>query len=266
MPIFTASALALAVAFIVLAPLCLFEGLPSRVALRQSILPLILQAAFGIVLFRVFLLLGLRRTDASEAGIVTSVAPAATALLAAIFLRERIAGLTLAGIGVTIFGVALANTASNAGARGGHLVGTLLVLCAVLSESVFNVSSKRNSSSLSPRATAAAVSLIAFVLLQPLCALEGGYSKIRSFSLLEWGAIAYYGIFVTALAYELWYRGVARLPASMAGAFSGLMPLSSIALSTLFLGERPSILVAAACAVTLAGVFTVSTSACSQGT
>ncbi len=48
-----------------------------------------LQACFGIVLFRVLTLYGLRLTSAISAGVITSAAPAVMAVLAAVLLGER---------------------------------------------------------------------------------------------------------------------------------------------------------------------------------
>jgi drug/metabolite transporter (DMT)-like permease len=67
-------------------------------------------------------------------------------------------------------------------------------------------------------------------------------------------AIVYIGLFSSALAYILWYTGVARLPVSIAGVFSGLMPLSSFALSITLLGERPRALAFAGSVLAIAGV------------
>ena len=53
----------------------------------------------------------------------------------------------------------------------------------------------------------------------------------------QWLAIAYYGVVVTVLAFLLWARGVARVPASAAAVFTGVLPVSAVTLSYLVLGE-----------------------------
>ena len=52
-----------------------------------------------------------------------------------------------------------------------------------------------------------------------------------------WG-LAYYGAAVSYLSYVLWFRGIAQVQASAAAAFTGLVPLSGVALSWLVLGEQ----------------------------
>jgi drug/metabolite transporter (DMT)-like permease len=68
---------------------------------------LILQAVFGIFLFRVFLTAGLGYTSAVEAGIITGSSPAITGLLAWIILREPIKKRSVSGISLTLIGILL---------------------------------------------------------------------------------------------------------------------------------------------------------------
>ncbi|MCL4369415.1 MAG: DMT family transporter [Chloroflexi bacterium] len=65
--------------------------------------------------------LGLARTSASEAGLVSGSVPAITALLSALTLRERISSLRWLGIVLSITGVAAVVLAGqSSGSRGAH--------------------------------------------------------------------------------------------------------------------------------------------------
>ena len=68
---------------------------------------LLSQATFGIVLFRMFLLLGVRRTSTAEAGILTGATPAITAVMAYFILKERLSWLSVFGIAGTVTGIVL---------------------------------------------------------------------------------------------------------------------------------------------------------------
>ena len=48
--------------------------------------------------------------------------------------------------------------------------------------------------------------------------------------------MVYYGL-GTVGAYLLWYQGVSKVPASTAGAFTGIQPVSAVVLSNLLLKE-----------------------------
>jgi drug/metabolite transporter (DMT)-like permease len=58
------------------------------------------------------------------------------------------------------------------------------------------------------------------------------------------------------VAYLLWYRGIRDVDASVAGIFTGLIPISSVVGSVIVLGERlrPAVVVAAAFVITAIGV------------
>src|SRR5262249_28075784 len=54
---------------------------------------------------------------------------------------------------------------------------------------------------------------------------------------MDWTIVAYYGVLVTVVAFLLWARGVARVPASVASVFTGVLPVSALAFSHFALGE-----------------------------
>ena len=58
-----------------------------------------------------------------------------------------------------------------------------------------------------------------------------------SVGLRGWVAVLHYGVFVTALGYLLWFGGLSRVPASTAGVFTGVLPVSAVVLSYAVLEE-----------------------------
>jgi len=187
-------------------------------------------------------------TSSVEAGILTGATPAATALLAALALREPVGRSRAAGVACTVGGVVLLQ---GLGASGGtlstaHLAGNLLVLLAALSESAFNIlsrigfiRSRRSEPPDDPICQAALVTAAALALCLAPALLERPAPRLAALDLAGWLALAWYGPVSTALAYICWYAGIRRSEASVAAAFSGLMPLTAVALSVLLLGERP---------------------------
>lgn len=272
LPPLAAAAGSVAVGLVALLPFAIREKGPERGTIRRALPLLAAQAFFGLALFRVLLFAALARTSASEVGVATSATPAITAALAALFLKERVGALKALGIAGVVAGVALlesrtgapggesaaaalsGSAGANAGAGAERLVGLALAVGAAASESVFNVMAKRLPSSLGPMRTSAAVTALALAMLAPLSAATGERVAIADLGAERIGAFAYYGIFASALAYFCWYRGIARVPASTAGVFSGIMPLSGFALSVLLLGDRPGALGAVGAALALAGM------------
>ncbi len=255
LPVFFAAAGGVAVALLALVPLAAGEPRPAKGALLSSLPLLAAQAFFGVALFRVLMLAALSRASASEAGIATSVTPVITALLSALFLKERIRRRTAAGIALAAAGIAAIEAGgATAPIELGRLFGCLLALGAAASESVFNVLSKRLDASIGPRRASAAVMAIAFVFLAILSLISGEKVVWRAIGTEQALAFAHQGLFASALAYILWYAGIARVTASTAGVFSGFIPLSSFALSALVLGERPRGLAYLGCVLAIGGV------------
>ncbi|SIQ19314.1 MULTISPECIES: DMT family transporter [unclassified Paenibacillus] len=248
---FTISSASLA---ILLAGLLPFYARPAlrtiRSMHRQDWRAVWLQAVFGIFGFRMFLLLGLTLTSAGEAGILTGAAPALTACLAYFVLREPLTAKAGLGVGCTAAGIALLQ-GMGLGSHGfplAHLAGNLLILCAVACESVFNVLSRKSrSNDGSPGAMADAHPMVQTLLVGAaalaLCALpallEHPVRSLGVIGLREWLALAWYGLAITALSYGCFYAGIKRCDAYTTAAYAGWMPLTSLLLSMLLLGEKP---------------------------
>ncbi|TCL55246.1 drug/metabolite transporter (DMT)-like permease [Kineothrix alysoides] len=209
---------------------------------------LILQALCGIFLFRMFLLNGLRNTSAGEAGILTGATPAITAILAIAVLREPAGSRKVFGILCTVIGILVIQgvLTPGSGLDLKHMGGNMLVLCAAACESVFNtlsrISALRNSEESAmpsnPVSQTTIVTAIAMVLCLIPAAFEHPIKRLAAIDLLEWTALLWYGIFVTALAFICWYAGIKRCGAFTAAAFSGMMPFTSMLLSAALLGEN----------------------------
>jgi drug/metabolite transporter (DMT)-like permease len=208
------------------------------------------QAFFGMFLFRVFLIYGVSRTSALEAGILTGATPAITAFLAWMILKEKVTGKSLLGMLATITGVFLVQGITQLGGSFNllHLIGNLLVLGAASSESVFNILSRTSvkrkeaaGAPLDPLVQTTLVTLVALALCIVPALFEQPVNRVTALGWPEWLALLWYGVFVTALAYLCWYSGIKRCGTFTAAAYSGLMPLTSMMLSTILLRESTNL-------------------------
>ena len=95
-------------------------------------------------LFRMLLLHGLLHTSTAEAGILTGTTPAFTVMLAFVLLKESVSGSKLTGMLSTVGGILVLQGMLTPGIsfKEQHVYGNLLVLCAALSESGFNLLSR----------------------------------------------------------------------------------------------------------------------------
>jgi drug/metabolite transporter (DMT)-like permease len=196
---------------------------------------------FGMVLYTIFILEGVKRTSGADAGIILSTLPAVVALLGAVFLRERPAAVQLAAIGLAVAGVALILTGGlHAAGQASSLLGDALVGAAVAGEAMFVLLSRRLSGVLSPIRLAFAGSLIAAVLALPMAIASGDLGRLGDVSLFTWALAAWYMLSASILCLWFWYRGVGHVETWMAGVCTACLPLSALTVSVVFLGETLS--------------------------
>ena len=239
-PVFLVGGLRLAFACAVLVPLLLLveHGWPRLD--RRDLAVLGVQAFTGIFLFTALLLSGLRLTTAAAAGIVTSTTPAVVGVLAVLLLREpltrsRAGGIALAALGILVINARPAAADGPAGANA--LLGSLLVFGAVVGEAVFIICGRVAAARVAPLLAATTISVLGFLMFLPFAAREALRFGLTRISAADWLALAYYGLVVTVLAFVLWARGLAVVPASTGAAFTAVLPLSALVLSYAVLGE-----------------------------
>jgi drug/metabolite transporter (DMT)-like permease len=226
-------------------------GLPRLPARDWAVL--FLQAAAGSLLFNVLLLAGVARLDAAAAGVVTSTTPAVMALASLVLLRERPGARALAGIACCVAGVLVLRLAPAPGTAGDDFasgpltasglltesgvdgMGLLLVLGAVCCETLFLLLGRTLRTPVSPLAASTACTLFGAVQFLPLALPEA--HRVAELGATGWLLVGYYGAVITVAAYVLWFRGVARVPAGTAGAFTAVLPVSALGFSALLLGE-----------------------------
>ncbi|MBI5445795.1 MAG: DMT family transporter, partial [Deltaproteobacteria bacterium] len=213
-----------------------------------------LQGLFGMVLFRVFMLYGLRFCGGGDAGILAGTTPAWIAVLAALLLGERPGRRTWAAVACAVCGAAAVNLAPSA-PSGGTLLGAGLILAAVLSESLLTILRKAVGATVSAVTNTTVLVAASALLTGPLAAAEHAVSSFtpdRDFLL----GVLYHGLVATDLGYLCFMAGASRVSASTAGVLSAALPVSAVGLSALLLREPLGWAQLAGCALVGAGVVT----------
>lgn len=240
-PVFLSSGISLLIALIFLVPVCIFKyGFKFKLSLKTA-LPLCLQAFTGTFLFRTLLFFGIDKTSATTGGLITSSAPVMVALLALLFLKEKLRLNKVIGIALTVAGIVISNIMGSTQNGTDTILGNVLVLLAVLGEASFSVISKFSDNSLSPLQKTTVVSFFALLFFIPFSIYDLMHFDVMKANYEVWIYLVYYGLFVTVLAFILWFRGIANTPASTSAVFSGFMPISSIILSLTVLNEKVTI-------------------------
>lgn len=257
MPIFLSQFICLLISLICIVPLAfLIEGNPFKMKItKKDFVYLFMQSLAGMFLFRIFLMEGLKHTGAIEASIITSTTPLILAILSVIILKERISAKGKVGILLCIIGIAIINIKSGGGSVYKNAgLGNLLIFLAVTGEALFSIFRKKLSYKDKPITSTAIIILISLLFFTPIGVKELAHNLYELFRVTPIIALLYYGIFCTVVAYICWFSGISEIKASTAAGFTALMPITSIALSIVLLGERLHIKHIAGAIIVLIGI------------
>ena len=238
-PLPLAITLRFTLATLILAPILLArEGMP-KVG-RVDAATVGLQTLLGVVGFNLFLLFGLRYTTAGESGIVLGTTPAVIGLIAFLVLRERLNLSRSVGIALAVCGVAALSFAGDSDGRGPNpLLGNALVFGTVVCEALFSILGKMATARLRALTIATLVSLLGALSFLPFALYTAVGFDFGAVDGNAWMALVYYAVGATVLPYMLWYHGLPHVPAGVAGVFTGIIPLSAVALAVVLLDEPP---------------------------
>jgi drug/metabolite transporter (DMT)-like permease len=216
---------------------------------------LFLESFFGNFLFSVCMLFGVSLTTALAAGVIMAALPGVVALLSFSLLGERITRRVALGIVCAVGGIALVSLGKGGdGAAAGSVLGNLLLLGAVLCEAIYVVIGKKLTGNVSPRRISALINLWGLALVTPFGLWQAWSFDFSSVAPGSWWLLLFYSIAASMVTVWLWMTGLKHVPASSAGVFTVLLPVSAAAVGVLFLGEGISAVQAAAFVLALLGV------------
>ena len=217
------------------------------------------QSFFGNFLFSICMLGGMALTSALAAGVIMAAMPAVVALMSWWWLGERIAARVAAGIACAVGGIAIVSLTRHADGQSGTPVnqalwGNLLLLGAVMCEALYVVVGKKLTGRVSPKRISALINLWGLALVAPLALWQGLGFDFQAVSAPAWLLLVCYSLAASIVTVWLWMTGLRHVPASQAGVFTVMLPVSTAAVGVLFLGEHFSGVQAAAYSLALAGL------------
>jgi EamA-like transporter family. len=182
-----------------------------------------------------------------------------TALLAAVFLGERLRAHNVAGMAIAAAGLAVFAAASAAGGASKGLSAALLgmIMLAALGWAGANVAARKmpGTNALSLMVWSSLVSPLPLAALS--LAFEGPAAIASAFAgvrLITVGALAYLVLLSTLLGYGLWNHLIMRHGASRIAPFSLMVPIFGLASAALVLGETFDAIDALGALLILAGL------------
>ena len=238
-----------------LASLFLVRAMKGNVPRKGDLKYIVFMILCEPCLYFLFEARALENTSASQAGMVTAILPLMVAVAASVFLRERVTRKTLAGFFVAISGVCLLSAGGAPSEQAPHPAwGNFLEVLAMACATAYTVTLKKLTEHYRPFFLTALQACAGSVFYLPVL-LISGTPVPTEFVLVPAFSILYLGVFVTLGAYGLYNFGVSRVPASQASAYVNLIPVFTVFLGWLILGERFTLMQYSASFLVFAGVF-----------
>ena len=232
--------------------LCLLPvaALGGRPLPRSQFLPVTIVGAINSALPFCLLAYATLSVTAGLASILNATSPLWGALVAHVWLRDRLTRGRVLGLAIGFSGVVFllwGRASFRAGGTGWAVVGALM---ATFSYGVAASYTKRRLTGADPLSTAAGSQVAAALILAPAAI---ALWPAQAVSLRAWWAVLGLGIACTAFAYVLYFRLIAHIGPARAIAVTFLIPPFALAWGGLFLGEHLTLQTVIGAGVVLAG-------------
>lgn len=208
LPPFQSSFARWVVALIIFFPFAYKEMVQHQQVLRERWRTLFLLALTSVVGFNALLYVAVQYTTSINASLVNSSTPMIIVLLSWWILKERMVWIQYLGILISSLGVLWILTEGEISQLFDLQAqkGDLIVLCAVMSWSIYAIIMKKHGADLPRRAVFLGAIILGVFMLFPLMIIEGtqlGFSYTFEPSMI-WIAIVYLGIFPSLVSFICW--------------------------------------------------------------
>jgi drug/metabolite transporter (DMT)-like permease len=201
---------------------------------------------------------GLKFTSASNTGWIIGTAPIFMAILAAIFLKEKITLFQISGIVIAMFGLLI--LVGKGDLLNIDLVknkGDLLVLASAFTWGVYSMINKKISLNYSPLLTILYLFIMMAIIIVPFNLNGETINSVVHLSVISWVAVVFLGLFCSGIAYVIWAYALREMESAKVGAFLYFEPFVTVVAAWVFLAETITILMLMSGVIITAGVFIV---------
>lgn len=220
---------------------------------------LFLLSLFGTGLHYGIQTVGLQYTTASNASLYAVTGPITIALIAALFLGERITWKKALGIGCAMVGVIIVlgiDTLKEFELKG-RLLGDLLVFGSLFMWGIFTVLGKDMMRKMSAVDLTAIVTFMGTLYMIPIGWIEtrGSSFSFAAITAEAWGAVAFLGITCSFLATLLYFYALEHAESQKVGVYLYTIPPMTYVIAALYLGEHIGLNLLLGSVIVLTGVY-----------
>lgn len=207
---------------------------------RQEIKIVAIISFFYPILFFTTQIVGLARTTVTEAGMIQSMAPAVTVLLAALFLQEYTQKKQTFGIILSVAGVFLIQLMSANSHYAFHLFGNLLIIASIFATAIWQILSRKATQTVKPIQITLYIITIGCLFFNAVYFFDNGSVTLYLSSLKNSPylfALLFLGIFSTLGSSLLSIFAVSQLPVVQVSIFNNLATFITVLSGILILKD-----------------------------
>lgn len=221
---------------------------------KSDIKFIFLLTLFEPCLYFIFEAKALLYTSASQAGMITSLMPLLTAMAAGYFLKEIISRQLIFGSLIAMIGaVWLSVQATTTVSAPDPMLGNFLELCAMICGAGYTIVARYLIDKYSALFITAIQAFVGAIFFFPFFLFEY-FTVDMNYTTEAVSWLLYLGVVVTLGGYGLYNFALTKIEASKAAMFINLIPVFTLVLAFLVLGEKLSSKELIACGVILCGV------------
>lgn len=196
----------------------------------------------GMIGYHLLFFEALKHTSASNASMIAAMNPMLTALFSSLLVSEKLGYRKISFLALAFIGVILTitNWDINIILSMQFNIGDLIMMAAVTCWALYAILVKKFMPNFSPLQLSTYSFISCAVLLFPLYSYQG-FSHIADVSREGWLAVLYMAVFATVIGYLIQQISIKKIGASATSIFINLVPIFSIILAFVILGENLSV-------------------------
>ncbi len=222
---------------------------------KEDIKYIAIMTLFEPSMYFIFEAKALQNTSAAQAGMITSMMPLITAIGAGIVLKEMITKKVVIGAVLAVIGaIWLSLSASSSANAINPLLGNTLEFLAMVCGAGYAISSRHLSAKFSPLFLTAIQAFVGAIFFLPFALWEYNTMSMNiTVDAVLW--TVYLGVVVTLGGYGMFNFALSRMEATKAAMYINLIPVFTVILAFLILGEKLKFVQIVASGIILSGVF-----------
>jgi len=230
------------------------KGVPIR---HRDWLPILALALLGHTIYQLLFIYGIYHTSVSNASVIMATTPIFVALISSFARYEKVKLWVWVGIFLSFFGIYLIVKANSGewNLIGFSNKGDFLIMGGAVCWSLYTVIAKPLLKRYSPLRLTAISMALGTVFLIPFSFKEMVEQDWHRIAPISWLILIYSFSLAIAIAYTIWYIGVAKLGATRTSIYSNLIPVAAIFFAWVFLAERLTLWQMLGTGMVLVGVY-----------